>query len=80
MALSGNGRRKYIVLGCGGYIGSHLLDALLPDSSVHVGASTPTSARSIGTSAGPILSCTNGTCSRTAAWRRSPRRSTAPTP
>jgi UDP-apiose/xylose synthase len=28
--------RKYIVLGCGGFIGSHLLDKLLPDSMVEI--------------------------------------------
>ena len=36
MALSEGHRRKYVVLGCGGYIGSHLLDSLLPDPSIQV--------------------------------------------
>ena len=31
-----SGGRKYVMLGCGGYIGSHLLDELLVDSSVQV--------------------------------------------
>ena len=33
---SGQKVRKLVLLGCGGFIGSHLLDVLLPDKSVHI--------------------------------------------